>query len=119
MIEKTEIGLWRMYIHSGIRELEKAGNADGVTILRTAEKEYCFPVKLESDFVSPMLKTLEAAGDTRVLYLVHMWKNHWLDMPAYDLRKGLVTLCPENRDAQLMLIGENGFVIRTIEETMH
>ena len=116
MTEHDQITLWRMYIHSGIRELEKAKDADGVTIIRTGEKEYCFPIDLNADFVSPILAALRQ--DSKVDYIVHMWKNHWLDLPAYDLRKGLVELCPENKDAKLMLIGEDGFVIHTIGETM-
>ena len=116
MIDCNKQVLWRMYIHSGIRELEKAKDADGVTIIRTGEKEYCFPIDLKTDFVSTILAALEQ--DAKVEYIVHMWKNHWLDLPAYDLRKGLVELCPKNKDAKLMLIGEDGFVIHTIEETM-
>ena len=117
--EQDEKNLYQMYIHSGIRAIEEAPEAEGITILRTSKgKEYCFPFSFQSDFVPNILSTLTAGEDVCVLYLLHVWKNHALDVPSYGLRQALTALHPENQKALLMLIGEENFVIRSIQETM-
>ena len=119
MSQDHTVALWQMYIHWGIKAIADAPDADAVVIMQTAiGKQYIFPIKLEDPFVTPIISALETAQDTHVLRLVHIWKNHWLDMPAYDLLKALTQLHPENENAQLMLIGEKGFVMHSIKDTM-
>lgn len=116
---QDEIALWQMYIWSGTRAIEEAPEADGITIVRTAKgKEYRFPLSLDKPFVPQVTATLTEAEDTHILYLIHVWKNHWLDVPSYGLRQALMALHPENKNAHLMLIGEKNFVIRSMEATM-
>ena len=116
---KDEIALWQMYIHSGTKAIAEAPNADGVTIVRTASgNEYNFPISLDKPFVPQVIDTLTDAADTHILYLVHIWKNHWLDIPSYGLRQALTVLHPENIHARLMLIGEENFIIRSVQDTM-
>ena len=120
MNRNDEIDLYRMYVHTGIKAIENAPDADAVVILRTANgKEHCFPISIGCAFVPQIVSTLDASQETHILYLVHIWKNHWLDIPAYDLRKALMDIHPENKSAKTMLIGENSFIIRSIEDTMH
>jgi hypothetical protein len=119
MNQDNAVALWQMYIHWGVKAIADAPNADAVIIMQTAnDKQYIFPIQLADSFVPPIISALEAAKDTHVLRLVHIWKNHWLDMPAYDLLKALTQLHPENENAQLMLIGEKGFVMHSIKDTM-
>ncbi len=119
MNRNDEIALYQMYVHTGIKAIKNAPDADAVVILRTASgKEHCFPISLGSTFAPQIVSTLVASEDTHILYVVHIWKNHWLDIPAYDLRKALMDIHPENKNAKTMLIGENSFIIRSIEDTM-
>lgn len=114
---KDEIILWQMYIHSGVRAIREEPEAEGITLLRTASgREYRF--RLFRDDIPGFIDVLTQNGDTHVLYLVHVWKNHWLDVPSHDLRKALTALHPENENALLMLIGEENFSVFTIRETM-
>lgn len=116
---KDEIALWRMYIYSGTSAIADAPNAEGITIVRTAKgNEYRFPISMENPFVQSVIEALTGAADTHVLYLIHVWKNHWLDVPSYGLRQALTALHPENKKARLMLIGEENFIIRSLEDTM-
>lgn len=116
---KDSVALWQMYIHSGVSAIARNPDADGITILRTEQgRECCFPIVLKQLDVAPIIDDLKLTGDTRIPYLIHVWKNHWLDLPPYDLRKALLALNPENRDTRLMLIGEESFRILTLAETM-
>ena len=114
-----EIALWQMYIHAGTQAIGESPDADGVTIIRTVKgTEYRFPYYMDKNYVPEILAALRAAGDVHVRHLVHIWKNHWLDVPSYSLRQALLALHPQNADAHLMLIGEENFVFLSVRDTM-
>lgn len=105
---------------------KEALDADGVTVLRTAQgNEYRFPLSMREPFEQNLTEhtqqavdTLTQNNDTHVLYLLHVWKNgHCLDLPPHSLRKALTGLHPENQNALLMLQGEDAWVTRTVAST--
>lgn len=111
--------LWQMYIWSGIKALSEQKDGDGVVILRTEKgNEYCFPVYRNEPFVDVMTltDTLRKAEDIRVCYLTMMWNNHWLDVPPCVLRKALIELTLDNAEVNILLIGEENFLIRTLND---
>ena len=117
--QQDEIVLYQMYVFAGTSAIEEAPDAEGITIVRTAKgREYRFPLTMDKPFVPEAIATLTEAADHHILYLIHVWKNHCLDVPSYGLRQALMALHPENKDACLMLAGENGFTILTLGETM-
>lgn len=120
--QKDEIALWQMYIWSGTKAIQDLPDADGITILRTARgSEYRFPLYMKEPFVDSVqqaVDTLTQKDDTQVLYLVHIWKNHWLDLPSRGLREALTALHSENKHARMMLIGEESFVILSVEDSL-
>ena len=117
--QTDETNLYQMYIHSGIPAIEEAPQAEGITILRTDKgQEYRFPFSFQAGFTAEVIAALTAAGDSQVRYILHIWKNHALDVPSYDLREALLSLHPENGNARMLLAGENSFCIRSIQDTM-
>ena len=105
---------------------KEASDADGVTVLRTAlGNEYRFPLSMREPFAENLevqaqqaVDTLMQNNDTRVLYLLHVWKTgHCLDLPPYGLRKALSKLHPENQNALLPLQGEEAWIVKTIAST--
>lgn len=119
-IEENETILWKMYIWSATQAISKNPDADGVAILRTAQnREFRFPFFMNApmeEWAENIRNVLIQESSVCISHLVYVWKNHWLDVPACALRKELISLCPENRDAQIMLIGEKGFVIKTFSQ---
>ena len=111
--------LYQMYVLSAIRAIADAPDAQGITLVRT-EKGNCyqFPFSPDPDFVPQAVRTLTEAADPHIRYLIHVWKDHTLDVPAYSLRRALMELLPENQDALMMLAGKNGFRILPLVETM-
>ena len=111
--------LYQMYVFSAIRAIADAPDAMGVTLVRTKKGNcYQFPFSPDPDFVPRAVRTLTEAEDPHIRYLIHVWKDHTLDVPAYSLRRALMGLHPENQDALMMLAGENGFRILPLAETM-
>ena len=111
--------LYQMYVFSGISAIENAPDAEGITIVRTAKgTEYRFPLYMDKPFIPEAIATLTEAEDTHILYLIHVWKNHWLDVPSYGLRQALMALHPENKNALMMLAGETGFTVLPLGDTM-
>lgn len=118
--KEDEAVLWKMYIWSGVSAISEAADADGVVILRTKhDREFRFPFHLTDSpaiWSQNIADTLVREDDMNVLYLIYIWKNHWLDVPAADLRKKLLSLHPDNKNARVLLIGEESFVIKTLSQ---
>ena len=111
--------LHRMYLTSGISALQSHPEAEGITLVRTAKgNEYHFPFSFQASFVPEAVAALTGAEDIHIQYLLHIWKDRTLDVPAYSLRKALMALHPNNRDALLMLAGKTGFALLPLGDTM-
>ena len=59
-----------------------------------------------------------AALNGSAAYLVTVWKDGTVDLPAYELREKLIAADPRNADAKLLLQGEGYLNIRSIGSTM-
>lgn len=114
---RDEINLWQMYMFSAVQALRKSPEADGITLMKTASgKEYYYHFGI--DDLSDLRNGLVYNRDFRVLYLVHVWSDHTLDVPSYDLRRMLLELHPENQSALMLLSGRENFIIRSLGSTM-
>lgn len=114
---KDEIALWQMYMFSAVRAIREAPESEGITLLQTVSgKEYLY--HFCADNIFDVMNALVQNGDTRVLYLIHVWRDHTLDVPSYDLRRMLLELHPENQDALMLLTGRESFTIRSLGSTM-
>ncbi len=114
---QDEITLWQMYMFSAVQALRESPEADGITLLKTdSGKEYRYQFGM--DDISDVRNGLVHSGDPRVLYLIHVWRDHTLDVPPYDLRSVLLEVLPENRDALMLLTGKESFIVRSLGSTM-
>ncbi len=50
--------------------------------------------------------------------IICMWLDGEVDLPSYTFRKGLLEIDPENKNAQILLMGMNGFTMRSLDSTM-
>lgn len=118
--KEDETMLWKMYIWSGVAAISEVSDADGIVILRTKhDREFRFPFRMTDSLAAwsqDLVDTLAQEYDTNALYMIYVWKNHWLDVPAADLRKKLLSLHPQNEKTLVILIGEEGFVIKTLSQ---
>ncbi len=62
---------------------------------------------------------LHAIGkDNAVIRIVCCWSDGGFDLPSYDFRKKLCDFNPNNRDAEMLLIGDRTFIVKSIRVTM-
>lgn len=117
--KEDEICLYRMYVFSAVRAMAEHPEAEGITLVRTAAgEEYSFPFPGDPDFTEKTARVLMEGKSAPIRYLIHVWKDHTLDVPSYGLRQAFLKLHPENGNALLMLNGENGFAVLPLGETM-
>ncbi len=68
------------------------------------------------------LKLLETAADTEILYIVCLWKdgrfNVSVDVPSMHFRQGLLKLNPKNEAAEILLLGDFGYMAKKLIVTM-
>ena len=56
--------------------------------------------------------------DNPVVRLICCWSDGSLDLPWYVFREKLCDLNPNNRDAEMLLMGEKTFIVKPIRVTM-
>lgn len=90
-----------------------------VLILQTADnKIHETIVDLSSDADVEEQKLFNAIGkNDTVIRLICCWSNGAFDMPSYNFRKKLCELNPNNETAQMLLIGEKTFILKSIRDT--
>lgn len=94
--------------------------SQAVAIQTTAGNMHVFMMSFDDQTASEekILNTLVTQKDTAIAFLVAMWGNHWIDLPSYSLRQKLIDIDESNREALLVLQGENCLVVRTVGSTM-
>lgn len=73
------------------------------------------PVYRELD---AFLEARKRAEDTRILYLLCLWRDGCLDVPSAELRKALLALHPDNSRAQMLLNGGDVLVLKPLSVMM-
>ena len=94
---------------------EKALKASQVTVLWTSNHRFYTAI---DDLSGAICEELELKKDTRILKLITVWKNGQLDLPSYQLRQALIQLNENNKDADIILQGMDGYIIKKISQTM-
>lgn len=64
-----------------------------------------------------VLEQLTDSRDTEVKMIVCLWDGGPLDISSYYFRKKLCDLNENNKNAEMLLEGENEYHIRTVEQT--
>ena len=79
----------------------------------------CFAALEELPAVEEQLVSqLMGESDTAISHMAVMWENGQIDLPSHRLRNRLVMLDAENRNALLLLQGENSYAFRTLSTTL-
>lgn len=64
------------------------------------------------------LQKLQDQHDTDIRQMVCMWPEGSLDVPSYDFRQMICHLHENNQNAELLLQGQDGYLRKTIAQTM-
>lgn len=66
---------------------------------------------------SALLDILKANHEEEIKSIICMWPDESIEMPSYVLRKKICAMHPNNKNAEMILSGENCFIKKTIAET--
>lgn len=94
---------------------EKALEASQVTVLWTSN--HCFYTAID-DLSGAICEELALKKDTRILKLLTIWKNGQIDLPSFKFRQALIALNENNKDAEMILQGKDGYIIKKVSQTM-
>ena len=56
--------------------------------------------------------------DAKIERLICMWHDGSIDLPSFAFREALVAAESSNLSAKILLGGLNGYVVKTVKETM-
>ncbi len=93
-----------------------------VSIVFYTEKENIYtvvsPITAGEEEVGLLLSELLINEDIKIKAILCMMPNSEIDLPSYVVRKVLLSLCPENNDAEIFLQGFSRVVRKKLSLTM-
>lgn len=118
-IEQAFTGLLKL-AEEAVNSMAADGLWQAIACQTTAGNTHVFFMNLDDQAAceEKILNTFVTQKDTAIAFLVTMWRDHWIDLPSYGLRQKLIDLDGSNREALLVLQGENCLVVHTIGSTM-
>ena len=66
-----------------------------------------------------LLNMVKATGEIEIIRILCMWQEGCFDMPSYNFREMICDVHPNNKNAEMLVSGENCFIKYTIAETMY
>ncbi len=64
-----------------------------------------------------VISAVKANDNHAMKRIVCMWHNCGVDLPCYNLRRSLYSLSGKNGFAQILLQGENSFIVKELRST--
>lgn len=118
-IEQAFTGLLKL-AEETVNSVTADGTWQAVACQTTAGNTYAFLINLDDQAAceEKILNTFVTQKDTVIAFWVTMWRDRWIDLPSYSLRQKLIDLHGSNREALLVLQGENCLAVHTIGSTM-
>ncbi|MBE7058928.1 MAG: helix-turn-helix transcriptional regulator [Ruminococcaceae bacterium] len=114
---------WEMLLNRASKEVEKLSDGEVVVILTakgTVDSISFQNIHSASEAENAMKFLIEKkkSGEDEIERLICMWHDGSIDFPSYSFREALVAIDSKNLSTQMLLNGLNGYVIKTVKETM-
>ena len=114
---------WEMLLKRASNDVEKLSDGQVVAILTakgTIDSILFQHVNsaIEAENVMKFLIEKKKSGEEKIERLIGMWHDGGVDFPSYSFREALVAIDSKNLSTQMLLNGLNGYVIKTVKETI-
>ncbi len=114
---------WEMLLNRASKEVEKLSDGEVVVILTakgTVDSISFQNIHSASEAENAMKFLIEKkkSREDEIERLICMWHDGSIDFPSYSFREALVAIDNKNLSTQMLLNGLNGYVIKTVKETM-
>ena len=114
---------WEMLLKRASNDIEKLSDGQVVAILTdkgTIDSILFQDVNsaIEAENVMKFLIEKKKSGEEKIERLICLWHDGSIDFPSYSFREALVAIDSENLSTQMLLNGLNGYVVKTVKESM-
>lgn len=115
--------VWQSLLEKAQNEAAKLSDG-GVVVMLTARGEVetlVFNTQADATNAEGAMRFLiekKKDGDGIIERLLYMWHDGSLDFPSFDFRKALLDIDAVNCLTKMLLNGLNGYVVKTVKETM-
>ena len=114
---------WEMLLNRASKEVEKLSDGEVVVFLTakgTIDSILFQDVNsaIEAENMMKFLIEKKKSGEEKIERLICMWHDGGIDFPSYSFREALVAIDSKNLSTQMLLNGLNGYVIKTVKETI-
>ena len=114
---------WVMLLKRASNEVEKLSDGQVVVILTAKGSIDSFLFQdvnsaIEAENVMKFLIGKKKSGEEKIERLICLWHDGGIDFPSYSFREALVAIDSKNLSTQMLLNGLNGYVVKTVKESM-
>ena len=114
---------WEMLLKRASNDVEKLSDGEVVAILTakgTIDSILFQDVNsaIEAENVMKFLIEKKKSGEEKIERLICLFHDGGIDFPSYSFREALVAIDSKNLSTQMLLNGLNGYVVKTVKESM-
>ena len=101
-----------------LAEVEGQEYTQAIVLLTSKGNEYCSVI--ENALSAEMTEEMRLIGelDSSVSHILCMWHSGAIDLPSYRFRKMLSESNPDNRNADIFVLTNNGYSQRKLSASM-
>lgn len=114
---------WEMLL--GRAKKDSDALSDGNTVVMLTEKDTVDSISfqnarfaIEAEEAMKFFIEKKKNGDAKIERLICMWHDGSIDLPSFAFREVLVSVDNSNLSTKMLLSGLNGYVVKTIKESM-
>lgn len=105
------------------RLLQAEPPAEQVIVVKTAKGSVCHLLNRsiragDTTDEDAFFTMLSDRGETAIQAVLCMWSDRSIDLPSNHFRRRLAELCPDNKNAVVLLQGENDFIMKRLEQVI-
>ena len=114
---------WEMLLNRAKKDANELSSGNTVVMLSTKGTIYSVSFQndhsaIEAEGVMKLFIEKKKNSDAKIERLICMWHDGSIDFPSFTFREALVAAESSNHSAKILLSGLNGYVVKTVKETM-
>ena len=114
---------WEMLLNRAGKESNKLSDGNVVVVLTSTGAVASISFQnihstIEAENAMKFLVEQKKKGEAKIERLICMWFNGSVDMPSFAFREALINIDSKNFSTQVLLNGLNGYVVKTVKDTM-
>ena len=114
---------WEMLLNRAKKDANELSSSNTVVMLSAKGTIHSVSFQnghsaIEAEGVMKLFIEKKKNSDAKIERLICMWHDGSIDLPSFTFREALVAAESSNLSAKILLGGLNGYVVKTVKETM-